>query len=137
MKIRNNITILINKFWLRNITRYKQYYNLSLVFFYKFLILNLSLTITIIKLGTFFASKSQGGGVTPLPNKKHCNIVNFSLHLDINAFYIVSLTINNISKGWIFLSSLRPVEHDKTARIRVKLKYLKLKKKFLFPCICG
>ena len=64
MKIRNNITILINKYWLRNITRYEQYYNLSLVS-YKFLILNLSLPITIIKLGTFFASKSQGGGECP------------------------------------------------------------------------
>ena len=66
MKIRNNITILINEYWLRNITKYEQYYNLSLVS-YKFLILNLSLTITLIKLGTFFASKSQGGGATPLP----------------------------------------------------------------------
>ena len=61
MKIRNNIKILINEFWLRHITRYEQYYNLSLVS-YKFLILNLSLTITFIKLGTFFASKYQGGG---------------------------------------------------------------------------
>ena len=33
---------------------------------YKFLILNLSLTITFIKLGTFFASKSQGVA-TPIP----------------------------------------------------------------------
>ena len=38
--------------------------DLSLVS-YKFLILNLSLTITFIKLGTFFASKSQEGA-TPL-----------------------------------------------------------------------
>ena len=74
MKIRNNITILINEDWLRNITRYEQYYNLSLVS-YKFLILNLSLTITFIKLGTFFASKSQGGGANvPAPPwyKKYC-----------------------------------------------------------------
>ena len=62
MKIMNNITILINGYWLRNITRYEQYYSLSLVS-YKFLILNLSLTITFIKLGTFFCLKSQGGGV--------------------------------------------------------------------------
>ena len=34
---------------------------------YKFLNLNLSLTISFIKLGTFFASKSQGGGAMPLP----------------------------------------------------------------------
>ena len=65
MKIRTNITILINEYLLRNITRYEQYYNLSLVS-YKFIILNLSFTITFIKLGTFFASKSQGGA-TPLP----------------------------------------------------------------------
>ena len=63
MKIRNNITILINEYWLRNITRYEQYYNLT----YKFLILNLSLTITFIKLETFFASKSQGGGANGPP----------------------------------------------------------------------
>ena len=67
MKIRNNITILINEYWLRNITRYEEYYNLSLVS-YKFLILNLSLTITIIKLGTFFTSKFQGGGLRPFLN---------------------------------------------------------------------
>ena len=66
MKIRNNITILINEYWLRNITRHEQYYNLSLVS-YKFLILNLSLTITSIKLETFFASKSQRGECPPAP----------------------------------------------------------------------
>ena len=51
---------------IKNITRYEQYYNLSLVS-YEFLILNLSLTITLIKLGTFFASKSQGGEFSPPP----------------------------------------------------------------------
>ena len=52
MKIRNNISILINEYWLRTITRYEQYYNLSLI-------LNLLLTITFINLRTFFASKFQ------------------------------------------------------------------------------
>ena len=66
MKIRTNITILINEYLLRNITRYEQYYNLSLVS-NKFLIINLSLTITFNKLGTFFASKSQGGECPPAP----------------------------------------------------------------------
>ena len=46
-----------------NFTRYEQYYNLT----YKFIILNLSLTITLIKLETFFASKSQGGRMSPRP----------------------------------------------------------------------
>ena len=32
---------------------------------YKFIILNLSLTITFIKLGTFIASKAQWGGLRP------------------------------------------------------------------------
>ena len=68
MKISNNITILINEYWLRNITRYDQYYKLSLVFFLqisnsKFIVNNNTYQIR-----NIFCLEISGGGLRPSLN---------------------------------------------------------------------